>query len=372
MATHGIFTSSNELEAAVHKATTSKDEAPKQKHVRNVLILTWRTNGSIPFYKEISKRPLDTTPIVGYKAMQLVHKLLQEGPAAVIKESNLKLNFFQALQNFFKSSAERIYSPLNSEYVTFILSKLNFHNQHPEFTGNLSLEEYLKATREPPTAEKSNQLVTHLLDLNEAVLRMQSATFNVRNPRELTECRVAALIPLVIEAYAIYTLTVYFLKKLPDLSDNIDVLSFLIERFYTQYHQLKNFFFESSNIKFVSSIIAVPTLPKDPPQFISTKKKENKPAPSANQQPEPGMPGFGINSLQNANTTAGFTGVTDLFDPTAGANARPGWIIPNSDPLFPPNKPPVFEQPVDDFPVRPIVAVPIPVAEAKPKDPEVI
>jgi len=74
----------------------------------------------------------------------------------------------------------------------------------------------LKASREPPTAEKSNQIVNHLLDLNESVLRMQSAVFNVKNPRELTECRVAALIPLVIEAYAAYTLTVYFLKKLPD------------------------------------------------------------------------------------------------------------------------------------------------------------
>lgn len=42
----------------------------------------------------------------------------------------------------------------------------------------------------------------------------------------------------------------------------MDVLSFLIERFYAQYINIRTFFHDSSNIKYVTSIIAVPMLPQ--------------------------------------------------------------------------------------------------------------
>jgi hypothetical protein len=57
----------------------------------------------------------------------------------------------------------------------------------------------------------------------------------------------------------------------------MDILSHLIERFYEQYISLRKFYFDVSTIKYVSSIIAVPMLPKDPPTF--SKPKEATPSP---------------------------------------------------------------------------------------------
>ena len=42
----------------------------------------------------------------------------------------------------------------------------------------------------------------------------------------------------------------------------MNVFGFLTQRFYTQYIDLRNLYFESANVKYVASIIAVPTLPK--------------------------------------------------------------------------------------------------------------
>eukprot|EP01098_Paradermamoeba_levis_P012375 TRINITY_DN539_c0_g1_i1.p1 TRINITY_DN539_c0_g1~~TRINITY_DN539_c0_g1_i1.p1 ORF type:complete len:1149 (-),score=486.38 TRINITY_DN539_c0_g1_i1:217-3663(-) len=75
------------------------------------------------------------------------------------------------------------------------------------------------------------------------------------------------------------------LKKLVDIIEGVDVYGYLTERYYTQYMALKQFYFEASNIKLVSSTISVPLLPKDPPKFIpnpDAKAKAAAPQSDAN------------------------------------------------------------------------------------------
>jgi hypothetical protein len=50
----------------------------------------------------------------------------------------------------------------------------------------------------------------------------------------------------------------------------MDVFSYLTQRFYAQYIDLRTFYFGCSNIRYVTSIIAVPSLPQDPPKFENT------------------------------------------------------------------------------------------------------
>ena len=44
--------------------------------------------------------------------------------------------------------------------------------------------------------------------------------------------------------------------------DNVNVLTMGIEKYYSQFVQLKKFFSECATVKFVADSIAVPTLPK--------------------------------------------------------------------------------------------------------------
>ena len=79
--------------------------------------------------------------------------------------------------------------------------------------------------------------------------------------------KLSALVPLVVESYNIYTLTVHFLKSLCDVVDSIDAINFLIEKFYGQYFMIRSFYDDCSNVSYVIALIQVPLLPPDPPQF---------------------------------------------------------------------------------------------------------
>lgn len=108
--------------------------------------------------------------------------------------------------------------------------------------------------------------------------------------KELTDCRVSPLVPLVIESYSIYTLTVHILKMLAKSGNNADVFAFLVERFRTQYSGLRKYYFTVSNIRFITSIIAVPVLSPEPPQFTvaqTVTTKEKTPKPPKKEEPEP-------------------------------------------------------------------------------------
>lgn len=86
------------------------------------------------------------------------------------------------------------------------------------------------------------------------------------------------MIPLVIESYNIYTLTVHLMKQLAKNKDD-DVFLYSVERFNTLYQDLRQFYFTCSNIKYITQIIAVPILSDIPPSFIqevSPKKKNPK------------------------------------------------------------------------------------------------
>ncbi len=72
----------------------------------------------------------------------------------------------------------------------------------------------------------------------------------------------------------------------------MSLFSFLTERFYQQYPEIRKFYIDCSNIKYVISIIAVPSLPAEPPQFepgdnipIAKPKKKRQPKPEP--EPEP-------------------------------------------------------------------------------------
>ena len=143
------------------------------------------------------------------------------------------------------------------------------------------------------------QCVIHMLDLQAAINNIQKSVLEIQN---LDECKVSALLPLVVESYNLYTLEVLFIKKLVQgknslihsysLSDvdSMDILSHLIERFYEQYISLRKFYFDVSTIKYVSSIIAVPMLPKDPPTFSKPKEASPSPRLSRRQHREPPKP----------------------------------------------------------------------------------
>lgn len=160
---------------------------------------------------------------------------------------------------------------MSAAYSTYLLAKMDFHSNHPKIEGTISLEKYLE---EHKSVDKSSLiLVSQLLDLQQSCIEFQSYIFK---QLDLVDCKICCMIPLVIESYNIYLLTVHLLKQLAN--QNHDVFPAMVDRFNKIYPELRKFYFTCSNIKYITSIIAVPNLSEKPPSFLS-EKKERKPKP---------------------------------------------------------------------------------------------
>jgi hypothetical protein len=107
----------------------------------------------------------------------------------------------------------RGYGPLIKEYVYYLLAKLSFHQQHPEFNGTFEYEEYisLKAINDP---NEGYETITDLMALQDKIDQFQKLIFSHFRHVGNNECRISALVPLVTESYGIYKFITSMLRAM--------------------------------------------------------------------------------------------------------------------------------------------------------------
>ena len=115
------------------------------------------------------------------------------------------------------------------------------------------------------------------------------------------ECRISALVPLVQESYGIYKFITSMLRAMHtsmlDASRHVFELTILAtgddealeplrNRYDTQYYRLLKFYYECSNLRYLTSLISVPKLPQDPPNLLSEDdERPNLPKRPVNEPP---------------------------------------------------------------------------------------
>ena len=90
-----------ELAVNIKKATSTEESAPKQKHVRSTcatlrfcdlkfltplaecIVYTWDYHSSISFWSGLRVQPILSDEVQTFKALIMVHKVLQEGHPVV-------------------------------------------------------------------------------------------------------------------------------------------------------------------------------------------------------------------------------------------------------------------------------------------------
>jgi len=115
----------------------------------------------------------------------------------------------------------------------------------------------------------SLQMLAHLLDLQDAILRVQKEILQYRG-RDLHEAKVAALVPLVVEADAVYQITLHHMFMICERIDDLDKFCGLLERFNNQYTPLRQFYDLARQIKYVTDLVTVPTLAAGGQAFQAT------------------------------------------------------------------------------------------------------
>ncbi|RMZ72152.1 cytoskeleton assembly control sla2 [Pyrenophora seminiperda CCB06] len=265
-----------ELAVNIRKATSIDEVSPKRKHVRACIVYTWDHKSSASFWQGMKVQPILADEVQTFKALITVHKVLQEGHPIALKEAQSNTSWLESLsRGSVAGEGMRGYAPLISEYIYYLLAKLAFHRQHPEFNGTFEYEEYisLKSINDP---NEGYETISDLMTLQDQIDAFQKLIFSHFRSGANNECRIAALVPLVQESYGIYKFITSMLRAMHTTLGDDEALSPLRGRYDAQHYRLVKFYYECSNLRYLTSLITVPKLPQEPPNLLS--EDENAPA----------------------------------------------------------------------------------------------
>ncbi|KAF3930254.1 hypothetical protein ABW20_dc0105945 [Dactylellina cionopaga] len=274
----------SELAVNIRKATSIG------KHVRSCIVYTWDHKSSQSFWAGMKVQPILADEVQTFKALQCIHKVLQEGAPITLKEAQAHSQWIESLTRGVSGEGLRGYGPLIREYVYFLLKKLQFHRHHPEFNGTFEYEEYisLKTINDP---NEGYETISDLATLQDQIDTFQKLIFAHFRPGTNNECRISALVPLVHESYGIYKFLTSMLRAMHQTLGDDDALEPLRKRYTSQHYRLVKFYYECSNLRYLTSLITVPKLPQDPPNLLAEDDKPPAlPTRPANETPKPRSP----------------------------------------------------------------------------------
>lgn len=227
------------------------------------------------FWAGMKVQPVMADEVQTFKALITIHKILQEGHPVAVKEAQQNVNWIESLARGVGGEGLRGYGPLIREYVFFLLAKLAFHRQHVEFNGLFEYEEYisLKSINDP---NEGYETISDLMTLQDQIDTFQKLIFSHFRGGNNNECRIAALVPLVQESYGIYKFITSMLRAMHTTTGDDDALEPLRTRYDGQHYRLVKFYYECSNLRYLTSLITVPKLPQEPPSLLADD--EEKPA----------------------------------------------------------------------------------------------
>ncbi|KAJ5738330.1 hypothetical protein N7493_001485 [Penicillium malachiteum] len=260
------------------------------KHVRSCIVYTWDHKSSAAFWAGMKVQPVLADEVQTFKALITIHKVLQEGHPIVVREAQQHANWIDSLMRGVGGDGIRGYAPLIREYVYFLESKLTFHRNHPEFNGLFEYEEYisLKTINDP---NEGYETISDLMALQDQIDAFQKLIFSHFQSGTNNECRISALVALVQESYGIYKFITSMLRAMHTTTGDDEALEPLRGRYDAQHYRLVRFYYECSNLRYLTSLITIPKLPQDPPSLLGEDDERpalpRRPAKEVEAQPSP-------------------------------------------------------------------------------------
>lgn len=266
-----------ELIVNIKKATSTEETAPKQKHVRKCIVYTWDYHSSISFWSGLRVQPILSDEVQTFKALITVHKVIQEGHPVTIKEAQSQTGWLETCSRTVGQDSGKGYGPLIRAYVQFLLAKLRFHRLRPEFNGLFEYEEYvtLKGIDDP---NEGFETISDLMQLQEQIESFQKMVFSHFRLSANNECRISSLVPLVKESWGIYRFITSMLRAMYRRTNDTEALEILRQRYNAQHYGLRKFYYECSNLKYLTGLINVPKLGQEPPNLIDNEVAPDLPA----------------------------------------------------------------------------------------------
>jgi ANTH domain len=105
---------------------------------------TFQEKSSQTYWSVVERLPLESSQLVCWKFCCTLHKILQDGHPNVLHES---MNHKDLLINTGKTwgRVPESYGTLISSYCNFLVTKLEFHRNNPQFPGQMSMNDELES-----------------------------------------------------------------------------------------------------------------------------------------------------------------------------------------------------------------------------------
>jgi huntingtin-interacting protein 1-related protein len=137
---------------------------------------------------------------------------------------------------------------------------------------------------------KRYSTISDLMTLQDKIDSFQKLIFAHIPHTAHSECRISALVPLVQESYGIYKFITNMLRAMHQSVGDDEILSPLRQRYDMQHFRLVKFYYECSQLRYLTSLITVPKLPQDPPNLL------------ADDEDKPGLPSRPVKEIERPPT----------------------------------------------------------------------
>ncbi|XP_046429273.1 huntingtin-interacting protein 1 isoform X1 [Neodiprion fabricii] len=320
------FEKFQQLSVSIGKAVNPIEAPVKEKHVRSAIIGTFQEKGAGTFWMFVLRQPLQENRIVAWKFCHVLHKVLREGHARSISDSQRHRGKLENLGKYWQHLREG-YGRLIQTYIRLLVTKLDFHKRNPRIPGNLQLTaDELEAIGENDI-NIFFQLSVEMFDYMDDILSLQRAAFDsldMSKSNSMTssgQCRLAPLIPCIQDASQLYDYCVKILFKLHGALP-ADTLTGHRDRFSKQFEELRTFYITIKHMQYFKQLITIPSLPEHPPNFLIQSELRTYVTPVVTLPPEePIDADSAVDSLIDTSETNSLAG--DQIDSTRNGSISP-------------------------------------------------
>uniref|UniRef100_A0A8C1WKR9 Huntingtin interacting protein 1 related n=1 Tax=Cyprinus carpio TaxID=7962 RepID=A0A8C1WKR9_CYPCA len=252
---------------SITKSITNVEAPIKEKYGRNIILGTHKEGGAVTFWSHAVSLPLSSNAILSWKFCHVVHKLLRDGHPNVSHTASIR-----QMGTLWGNLHDR-YGHIVALYAKLLCIKIDFHLKHLEIPPNLEAPEQVLDKAIAIDINKVFDMTGEVLEYMEAALKLQETVFrqmecsSTSSTTPVGQCRLAPLVLVIQDCGLLYHFLVKLLFKLHSRIP-VDALLGHRERFREQFNSLTQFFERARGMEFFKSIIQIPDLPDEPPNFL--------------------------------------------------------------------------------------------------------
>lgn len=157
---------------AILKSLSVEEAAPKEKHVRTLIMGTYSTQGGSVFLRYVKDyASLHANEVVLWKFLVILYRVLQDGQANVVKDTFEDIPFIDQMSKYHRNSRTEFasYGRLSAILGQLVINKLKFFQKYPDMPCNFAVKDNTLSAFD---TSKNFELAIDLLDLLESIIQV--------------------------------------------------------------------------------------------------------------------------------------------------------------------------------------------------------